>query len=68
MLVLSGAGAILFDGAPGPLPDFWDFAPRYGHTAMTWLMGALLLAHIGAAFYHQFILKDRLFARMGVGK
>jgi cytochrome b561 len=68
MIVLSGAGEILFGGAPGPLPDFWDFAPRYGHAAMAWLMGALLAAHVAAALYHQFILKDRLFARMGIGK
>lgn len=68
MIVLSGAGEILFGTAPGPLPDFWDFAPRYGHAAMAWLMGALLVLHVGAALYHQFVLKDRLFARMGVGK
>lgn len=68
MFALSGAGAILFGGAPGPLPDFWDFAPRYGHAAMAWLMGGLLAAHVGAALYHQFIRKDRLLARMGVGR
>lgn len=68
MMVLSGAGEILFGTAPGPLPDFWDYAPRYGHAAMAWLMGALLVLHVGAALYHQFVLKDRLFARMGVGK
>ncbi len=68
MLVLSGAGDILFGNVPGPLPDFWDFAPRYGHAAMAWLMGGLLMLHVGAALYHQFIRKDRLFARMGVGK
>lgn len=68
MIVLSGAGEILFGGAPGPLPDFWNFAPRPGHAAMAWLMGALLILHVAAALYHQFILKDRLFARMGVGR
>ncbi len=68
MMVLSGAGDILFGNAPGPLPDFWDFAPRYGHAAMAWLMGGLLVLHVGAALYHQFMRKDRLFARMGVGK
>jgi cytochrome b561 len=68
MMVLSGAGDILFGTAPGPLPDFWDFAPRYGHAAMAWAMGILLVLHIGAAFYHQFVLKDRLLARMGLGK
>lgn len=68
MIALSGAGEILFGGAPGPLPDFWNFAPHYGHAAMAWLMGALLALHVAGALYHQFILKDRLFARMGVGK
>ena len=68
MIVLSGAGEILFGSASGPLPDFWDFAPRYGHAAMAWLMGALLVLHVGAALYHQFVLKDRLLSRMGVGK
>lgn len=68
MLVLSGAGEILFGDAPGPLPDFWDYTPRYGHAALAWLMGALLFLHVGAALYHQFIRKDRLFARMGIGK
>lgn len=68
MMVLSGAGEILFGTASGPLPDFWDYAPRYGHAAMACLMGALLVLHVGAALYHQFVLKDRLFARMGVGK
>lgn len=31
-------------------------------------MGALFVLHVGAALYHQFVLKDRLLARMGVGK
>ena len=68
LLALSGAGAILFGNAPGPLPDFWSYAPRYGHAAMARLMALLLLLHIGAALYHQFVRKDRLFARMGVGR
>ena len=67
LMALSGAGAILSGASAGPLPDFWNFAPRYGHAAMARLMGVLLLLHIGAALYHQFIRKDRLFARMGIG-
>lgn len=68
LMVLSGAGDILFGNAQGPLPDFWNFAPRYGHAAMARLMALLLLLHVGAALYHQFVRKDRLFARMGVGR
>jgi cytochrome b561 len=68
LLALSGAGSILFGGALGPLPDFWSFAPRYGHAAMAWLIAALLAVHVGAALYHQLILKDHLFSRIGVGR
>lgn len=68
LLVMSGAGTILFGDAAGQLPDFWNFAPRYGHAAMARLMALLLLLHIGAALYHQFVRKDRLLARMGIGR
>jgi len=68
MMVLSGAGEIVFGNAPGPLPNFWDFAPRYGHAVFARLMLALFVAHAGAALYHQFIRKDRLLARMGLGR
>ena len=68
MFVLSGAGNILFGDAPGPLPDFWNFAPRYGHAILARLLVALFFFHAGAALYHQFFRKDRLLSRMGIGK
>jgi cytochrome b561 len=68
MIALSGAGDILFGTTPGPLPDFWNFAPRYGHAILTCALLGLLVLHFGAALYHQIILKDRLLARMGLGK
>jgi cytochrome b561 len=68
MFVMSGAGDIVFGTALRPLPDFWNFTPRIGHAVFARLMVVLLLAHVGAALYHQFIRKDRLFARMGVGQ
>lgn len=68
LMALSGAGQILFGGAPGPLPDFWDFTPRYGHAIAARLMLVLLATHVGAALYHQFIRGDRLLARMGLGR
>lgn len=67
MLVLSGAAAILFAGAPGPLPDFMEYPPRLAHGLGAFLLVALVLAHVAAAFYHQFVLRDRLLARMGLG-
>ncbi len=35
---------------------------------MSKLLLALLAAHIGAALYHQFVRRDQLLARMGVGR
>ncbi|WP_298822155.1 cytochrome b/b6 domain-containing protein [uncultured Roseibium sp.] len=67
MLVLSGAGAILFGGANAPLADFSDFAPRIPHGIGARVMIVLLLIHIGGALFHQFIKKDGSFARMWYG-
>lgn len=68
MLVLSGAGAILFANAPGMLPDFWNYPPRIPHGIGGRALVALLVLHVGAALYHQFVLRDHIFARMGIGR
>ena len=67
LMALSGAGAILFSGVPGPLPDFWHFKPMTVHAAGAAAMIGLLCLHVGAAFYHQFVRQDHLLTRMGVG-
>lgn len=67
MMALSGAGEVLFTGQ-GALPDFDAFGPRVPHGFGAWLMMALIVAHVGAALYHQFLLRDRLLARMGIGR
>lgn len=67
MLVLSGAGPILFGGAPGSLPNFVNLAPHMPHVIGAFAMLALLTLHVSAALYHQFIRRDRLLARMGIG-
>ena len=64
MMVLSGAGDIVFGGAPGPLPDFGNYAPRASHGIGAKVMIALLVLHAGAALYHHFFLKDGLIWRM----
>jgi cytochrome b561 len=38
------------------------------HGLFFFLSALLILLHIGAALYHQFILKDNLLARMWYGK
>ncbi|MEQ8479992.1 MAG: cytochrome b [Hoeflea sp.] len=64
MFVLSGSGDILFGGAPGPLPDFDNFAPRGPHGIGAKLLMALLVLHAGAALYHHFLRRDATLRRM----
>lgn len=68
MMVLSGAGPIVFGGASGALPDFWSYAPRIPHGIGVRVLIALLILHVGGALYHHFIRGDRLLARMGIGR
>lgn len=77
LIVLESAGSgiatiVLSDALPaiigtGALPDFNTVLPRAVHGIGSKLMLGLLTLHIGAALYHQFIRRDRLLARMGVG-
>lgn len=65
----AGLPAIVFGGSGDPLPaDFDDLTPRAVHGVLTTLLGLLILGHIGAALWHQFLRKDRLFARMWFGR
>ncbi|MBN8504310.1 MAG: cytochrome b [Burkholderiales bacterium] len=38
------------------------------HKIAAWTLALLIVAHVGAALKHQFIDRDRLLARMGLGK
>jgi cytochrome b561 len=64
-IILSGALPSIIAGTA--LPDFSEIAPRIAHGIMGRVMIALLVAHVGAALYHQFIRRDRLLGRMGLG-
>lgn len=64
LMVLSGAGTILFFGASGPLPDFWRFPPMTAHFAGAIALLALASLHIVAALYHQFYKRDGLLTRI----
>ena len=68
MMVLSGAGEILFGGKSAVLPDFTNLPPFYGHLIGALLLVMLLVGHVGAALWHQWIKRDRLLFRMGLGK
>jgi len=65
---LSGGGAQLTGAAPLPLPDFSLAPPFTVHGLVARLLIALVIGHVGAALWHQFIRRDRLLARMGLGR
>ncbi len=67
MMLLSGAGPILFDGSTAALPNFWDYKPRLPHGIGGRALVALFVVHVGAALYHHFILRDSLLKRMWFG-
>jgi cytochrome b561 len=51
-----------------PLPSSFASLPTFQiHAALATVLAILIAAHIAAAFYHQFVLKDRLFRRMWFG-
>jgi cytochrome b561 len=62
LMALSGAAPAIFGG--DPLPDFWRHAPRIPHGIGARLLVALLLLHVGAALYHQFLRRDGLLGRL----
>lgn len=67
LLVRSGANLIVFGAAPGPLPDFTQYFQRYVHGAATFALAALFVVHVAAALHHQFIRRDGVFGRIGLG-
>lgn len=64
----AGLPSIVFFGSGASLPaDFFDFAARVLHGFIAPALLLLVLLHIGAAFYHQLLLKDNLLSRMWYG-
>jgi len=52
-----------------PLPDTFAVFPTFrAHAVLATLLAILILVHIAAALYHQFVLKDGLFRRMWFGQ
>lgn len=66
LMLQSGALDALFGSAALPA-DFKEFTPRRIHGLASRAAMALIALHVLAALYHQFIVKDGLLARMGIG-
>ncbi len=67
--ILAGLPAIVFGGSGDPLtPTFVIYPTRVAHGYIATLLVGFIVLHVLAAFYHQFVRKDRLFRRMFFGR
>lgn len=67
--IMAGLPDIVFGSSGAPLPEtFKNLPPRIVHGMVGKLLFLLILLHIGAAFFHQFVRKDNLLARMWFGR
>ena len=65
---LAGLPPIVFGGSGDPLPaDFWAYPPRYAHAVLANILMVLIVLHVAAFAWHQWIRKDSLFRRMWFG-
>ena len=67
--MMAGLPDIVFGGSGAPLPQsFEEFAPRAAHGVLATVLTIVVVSHVLAALYHQFIRKDGLFSRMWFGQ
>lgn len=65
---MAGLPEIVFGGSGAPLPvDFSAYPPRKAHGVLATVLTLLILGHVGAGLWHQYVRKDRLFGRMWFG-
>lgn len=65
---MAGLPEIVFADSGEALPATFDqFPPRIAHGVLGLLLTLLLIGHVGAFLYHQFVQKDGLFSRMWFG-
>jgi cytochrome b561 len=68
LAIQTGLPDIIFNGSGAALPaDFHDFTPRLVHGLLSKILLIMIVLHVLAAFYHQFILKDSIFSRIWFG-
>lgn len=66
---MAGLPEIVFERSGQPLPaSFDDFPPRAAHGILGLVLMLLVIGHVLAFVYHQFIRKDGLFSRMWFGQ
>lgn len=66
---LAGLPDIIFGGSGAPLPSTFDeIPPRVAHGILAVVLLLLVIGHILAFLYHQYVRKDGLFSRMWFGQ
>lgn len=64
----AGLPDIVFGGSGAPLPEnFNDIAPRAAHGVLAKVLVLLIIGHVLAFLFHQYVRKDNLFSRMWFG-
>jgi len=67
--ILAGLNKSVFQGSGDPLPADFDIYPSFvAHGTFAALLVGLVVLHVLAALYHQFLRKDRLLRRMWFGR
>lgn len=67
--ILAGLPAIVFGGSGAPLPPtFMIYPTRVAHGYIAALLAGVIILHVLAAVFHQFVRKDGLFRRMFFGR
>lgn len=66
--IMAGLPDIVFGGSGAALPaSFDEFPPRVAHGILAIVLTVVIVSHVLAALYHQFVRKDGLFSRMWFG-
>ena len=67
--ILAGLNKIVFQASGDPLPPNFAVYPTFvAHGFFATLLAALIILHVLAALFHQFVRKDSLFRRMLFGR
>jgi cytochrome b561 len=67
--IIAGLGEIVFGSSGARLPPTLMTYPAFvAHIFFAMLLSGLVVLHVLAAFYHQFVRRDGLFRRMSFGR
>jgi cytochrome b561 len=67
--ILAGMPAIVFGNSGAPLPPTFMTYPTFvAHAVLAAVLAALIVVHVLAACYHEFVLHDGLLRRMAFGR